>query len=146
MSDHPTYHCPHCGYDLSSEDGQLIELCGWLHAPDFSVRTSFKLLSKLGQYGSLLGDNIQLREGARVAFECASDDCRHGLTSSVHPDLCAVELREGGETFTVLFSKIFGQHATFKLDAAGETLLSSHGLHAAQYEEALASLARPPQE
>lgn len=139
------YVCPFCRKALLNEDGLLVRLNGWLHAPLFSCKTSFALPATPGEYGSIIGEGVQLREGARVEFECPHADCRHGFASKQHGDLAAISLLRGEHEFTLLFNKVHGCQSTFVLNQH-DKVLESYGEHINLYLPILRTYSPPTEE
>lgn len=121
------FSCPYCGQRLSFLDGSVIKLNGWLHAPQFSCKSTYYVPAGLGEYGAIVGEGIQLREGAKVEFECTNSQCRHNFTSNYNDDLAEILMREGDKEYVVVFHKIYGRHATFLIDLEHRKLMKSFG-------------------
>ena len=46
--------------------------------------------------------------------------CHSSLESGLDPNLCALDLEEGGAVKRVLFSRVCGEHATYVVTGDGE--------------------------
>lgn len=129
-----TFRCPACGDKLSFLGGTVIRLMGRVHAEHFSCSTMFYIPAKLGQYGAIVGEGLQLREGAKVEFECPNGACRKNLTTAYNPDLAEIGMSdEEGREFSVVFGKRYGSRATFLVDIKRRSLVQSYGEHASAF-------------
>jgi hypothetical protein len=86
----------------------------------FSIKVKKKqrgllLLEKtLGDYTISKQDQIQFEEGELLDFYCPI--CHKNLDSNIHPNLASVILVENEkEESEIIFSKISGEHATYKI-------------------------------
>lgn len=127
------FRCPHCGQRLSSEDGKDVILRGVLDATDFQVVVPFILSAELGNYQSHIQGEVTLKEGARPQFQCPK--CKQSLTAPWNADLAEIHLVDEDQKRedTVLFSRVYGTHATFVCDRAKHIVLSSFGADQASY-------------
>ncbi len=122
-----TYSCPHCRAMLNpdetivlvAEDGERRFLAGFHPQP--------------GNYETYLPPGVDMRAGSRWDFSCPV--CRRSLTTELSEDLCALDVRTGGGSHRVFFSRVAGEHATFVVSAEG--LLADHGVHTDRYLEHL---------
>lgn len=131
-----TFYCPYCHEKLSFLDGTVIKMDGVLHAESFTVRTQFFFPAELGKYGIIVGGNVELREGTKVEFHCINPKCNKNFTAAYNHDLAEIRMVDGaGRDHVVVFNKVFGKKATFVLDLAEQTMVSSHGEHAVHYED-----------
>lgn len=123
-----TFYCPHCGQKLSFLDGSVIKMLGRLHAPDFSCETMFYLPARLGQYGAVVGEGVNVKEGARVEFACFNGACRRAFSAAYDESLAEVKMvDETGRQFVVVFNRIFGRKATFLVDLSERQLVGTFG-------------------
>lgn len=126
-----SFSCPYCGQDLSSLEGTVVRMAGRLHAATFSCRAMFYLPARLGQYGAIVSDDVQVREGAVVEFECVNPKCQRNFTTAYDNDLAEIKMTDGeGREFVVVFNKTYGRCSTFLVDWSAKALVSSFGNHA----------------
>ncbi len=105
------YGCPSCGATLNPRE--TIVLVGE-HA-DTRVLVGFH--PQPGNYDTYLPKGVTAEPGTRWAFHCPL--CQADLAVPEDDDLCAVELRTGGEVKRVLFSRVAGDRATFVFSPEG---------------------------
>jgi hypothetical protein len=112
------YLCPECRSLLNISDKIVI-----------SVRLENKqngllLFEKLlGDYTVKKQDVLHYREGELVEFYCPI--CHTSLQSKVHPNLARlIQTEDEINEYEILFSRIAGEHATYKLKG---NLLESFG-------------------
>jgi hypothetical protein len=109
----------------------MIRMAGRLHAATFSCRSTFYLPARLGKYGAIVGDDIQVREGAVVEFECINPACQRNFTAGYDSDLAEIKMTDAdGRPYVVVFNKTCGRHSTFLVDWKAKALVSSFGPHA----------------
>jgi hypothetical protein len=126
-----TFFCPACREKLSFLDGTIIKLRGRLRAATFECETLFYFAAQLGNHGCIVGDGVQVHEGARIEFECPRGGCHHNFTAAYNDSLAEILLEdERGVTFRVAFSKVFGKDATFVLDVQHKELVHAYGADA----------------
>jgi len=126
-----TFFCPACREKLSFLDGTIIKLRGRLRAATFECETMFHFAAQLGTHGCIVGDGVQVHEGARIEFECPRGSCRHNFTAAYNDRLAEIHLEDGhGELFRVAFSKVFGKDSTFVLDVKHRELVHAYGADA----------------
>lgn len=139
MSSEPgkrTFYCPYCGEKLSFLDGTIIKLEGVLESETFAVRTQFFFHSALGQYGAIVGGNVQIKEGAKVEFHCINPRCNTNFTANYNHELAEIRMVDGnGRDFVVVFHKMYGRRATFVVDPTDRKLVDAFGEHADLYAE-----------
>jgi hypothetical protein len=139
---HKTFSCPRCGELLSVLDGAMVKMSGTLETPTFSVTTAFYFPAELGRYGAIVGDGVEVREGAKVELCCVNPRCAASFTASYNHDLAEIRMTdEDGRAHVVVFHKTCGRHATFVIDLSARQLVSTFGEHAATYAGAFD---RPP--
>jgi hypothetical protein len=91
----------------------------------------FYLSARLGQYGAIVGEGVQVREGAVVEFECINPTCQRNFTASYDNDLCEIKGGDAeGKEYVVVFSKTCGRHSTFVVDCTAKALVGTFGNHA----------------
>ena len=123
-----TFFCPACREKLSFLDGTIIKLRGRLRAATFECETVFHFAAQLGTHGCIVGDGVQVHEGARIEFECPSGCCRKNFTAPYNDALAEIAMEdEHGVPFRVAFSKVFGKDATFVLDVQRKELVQTFG-------------------
>jgi hypothetical protein len=127
--------CPSCTAVLNQDDPDSIRFKATLRGPAFVLETTFELPSQLGVYGATSGPGLRLEEGCRVDFGCPH--CGHDFTTSANDDLAQVEMVDGGQTYVVVFSKIFGEHSSFVVDSSTKKLIASYGEDADTYIDEL---------
>lgn len=129
-----TFYCPYCGQKLSFLEGTVIKMVGRLHAETFSCKTMFYFPAQLGQYGAIVGEGVNLRDGARVEFECINGACRKNFTATYDQNLAEIKMVDpAGNEYVVVFNKIFGRRSTFLIDFKTQKVLESYGDHAPEY-------------
>ncbi|MFH1811453.1 MAG: hypothetical protein ABIJ09_22115 [Pseudomonadota bacterium] len=101
-----SYRCPHCKASLNPGNKVVLRI-------GHGRKRGLVLLSpQVGNYKTIVGDDLVLSEGDRVQLACPV--CGEDLTSPVSRNLCHVlRLDEEGEPQRVYFSKNFGEQATF---------------------------------
>ena len=135
-SEKRTFYCPYCHEKLSFLNGTIIKMDGVLHAETFSARTQFYFPAKIGEYGVIIGGTVEIREGTKVEFHCFNPTCNKNFTTTYNHDLAEIRMIDGARReYVVIFNKVFGKKATFVMDLAEKTLVSSHGEHADHYDE-----------
>jgi hypothetical protein len=108
------YHCPHCGAALNP--GTKIILI----ARRGRRRGLILFSPQIGNYKIIRDPSFELKAGDLVEFSCPV--CATSLSCDADRRLAEVELRQpAGRRAHVVFSRVYGEHATFLLD--GETLL-----------------------
>lgn len=108
------FHCPYCDVELNPGRGPIIKMKGRLEGPGFAVTTDLFLSSSLGVYGRLTGNNVELRDGAKIEFMCPS--CGSPF-SEPEEDLAQIVMRdEQDRTLVVSFNKNYGKRSTFVTD------------------------------
>ena len=128
------FYCPYCNHKLSFLDGTIVKLAGRLHAEKFSCKVMFYIPAELGQYGAIVGEGVQLREGAKVEFECLNGACKENFTTAYDDNLAEIKMVDAeGREYIVVFSKIYGKKSTFLIDLKKRELLKSYGEHSEEY-------------
>jgi len=113
-----TFFCPHCDAELNPGGGPIVKVRGRLHSPTFSVTTNLFLSARLGVYGRMAADHVELREGAKIEFFCPT--CDESFSQSEDDDLVTIRMRDDdGRVFMVSFNKHYGKRSTFVVDPAG---------------------------
>ena len=122
------YFCPHCGQELTCPNGQQIKLRGVLTSPYFTVATLFYLPAELGVYGGTVEGEIEIREGARVEFQCFNPDCLHSFTSPYDDDLSEIRMVEDdGTDEIVVFNRVYGRQSTYVVDYRLRKVIMAYG-------------------
>ena len=134
------FYCPQCDQDLTCMDGKLVKMRGMLSAPHFTVVTTFYLPAELGVYGATVEGEIELREGARIDFQCTNDACRHSFTAPYDDDLSEIKMiEEDGREEVVVFNRIYGRQSTFVVDYKQKKVIMAFGqdkdLYADEFEK-----------
>jgi hypothetical protein len=127
---HWTYCCPHCREILNPD--QTVILVAELEDRRFLAG----LHPEPGNYHMHLPPDVEMPAGTRWDFSCPV--CRESLTTDLSEDLCALDMRTGGQPHRVYFSRVAGEQATFVVTAEG--LLADHGIHTDRYLERLVHL------
>ena len=105
------YSCPHCGSFLRVWNNIIFTVS----SPD-KVRKGILLLNpKLGNYTLTSHETLEFAEGEIVEFFCPV--CLTDLrATSINENLVRVLMSDSdGRTFDVYFSRIVGEHSTFKI-------------------------------
>jgi len=88
------------------------------------------LHAELGNYTSRFNDDFTLVEGNIVTFCCPI--CNHNLTNHKHQNLAhLVRIDENGKEAFIVFSKIYGEQCTYKIDE--KQITESYGDHLGLY-------------
>ena len=122
-----TYSCPHCDAILNPEERVV------LRAEHGNRRFLVGLHPQPGNYEVELPPGEEMAPGTRWELFCPV--CEKSLVSELSEDLCALDVRTGGEVHRVYFSRIAGEEATFVVSA--EVLLKDYGIHTDRYLEQL---------
>ncbi len=118
------YTCPHCS-GLLNPGGNVI----FVVESQFD-RDLFLLSPEPGDYHLVHKSSFPLEKGEHYTFRCPL--CREDLRSHLNEDLVEIHLEDSeSERFTVNFSRVYGERATF-FRAKGRT--EKYGEHAASYE------------
>ena len=125
-----SYRCPKCKAMLNPDE--TIILIG--EHP--RGRTLIGLHPEPGNYQIYLPPGTPLNQGDTWSFFCPV--CQKSIVTEENDNLCGIELVEGNQTRTVLFSRIAGEKATFVV--AGERLENSHGEHVERYRGKLVTI------
>lgn len=128
-----TYSCPHCGNVVNPDE--TVTLIGILGEEQMLVGFH----PKPGNYTTYLPPGVQVNVGERWSFYCPL--CRADLTAEEYDNLVALILHDGAIGRRVLFSKIFGQRATYLIK--DQQLDEIHGDDAKTYDMASKS-SHPP--
>ena len=87
------------------------------------------LSEELGDYTVHHSDNLNFSEGEKVHFLCPA--CHHSLEFKENKNLARViELDERGEEHAIIFSALFGEKSTYRIN---ETRTLTFGEHAVRY-------------
>lgn len=118
------YLCPYCCIQLNVN--HHIILIG--HGSS-GQKGLILLNEKLGDYNVKMPSNFELVEGEKVHFHCPG--CSKSLDYPRKEDFAWIlKHDEEGKEFTIIFSVIFGNHATYKIS---EERTISYGEKAIQY-------------
>ncbi len=103
------YKCPKCKSYLNI--GNKVVLSAKVNE---NQKGLILFSNKLGNYEIKKHDLVQYKKGQKVGFYCPI--CHSNLAAEdLNLNLVKVIMEEGGKEFTVLFSNIAGEHATYKL-------------------------------
>ncbi len=102
--------CPSCQNHIRVGDNIIFKV------KNHRKQAALILLSpKIGNYSSIKHPSFETEHGEPLDFYCPV--CNASLTSDIHKDLAHVILvEENGKLSDVYFSRIFGEHSTFKTD------------------------------
>ena len=118
------YLCPYCCIQLNVDDHIILIGHGT------SGHKGLILLKEtLGDYNVKMASSLRLDKGEKVQFHCPG--CLKNLDYSRKKDFAWIlKHDEEGKEFTIIFSVIFGDHATYKIS---EERVISYGEKAIQY-------------
>jgi competence CoiA-like predicted nuclease len=123
-----TFYCPYCNEKLSLLNGTVIKLKGTLTCDTFKCISNFYLPASLGQYGCIVDDHLNLKEGAKIDFHCSNPKCSHSFTAAYDDDLAEIKMiDEEGHEYAVVFNRVYGKESTFVADHKMKTLKSAYG-------------------
>jgi hypothetical protein len=118
------YLCPYCHIQLNVHNH--IVLIG--HRPS-GHKGLILLKEKLGDYNAMMPSGFSLERGEKVNFYCPG--CSKSLDYTRKKDFAWIlKQDELGKEYTIIFSVIFGNHATYKIS---EERTISYGEKAIQY-------------
>ena len=124
---HLTEHLLSHKKDHHSRRG-LIKMVGRLHATTFSCKTMFYFSAVIGQHGCIVGEGVRVHDGAKVEFECINGGCKQNFTASFNEELAEIEGEdEAGNTYKVVFNKIYGKESTYVLDMEAKRVVQTSG-------------------
>lgn len=101
------YSCPKCARALNMRNG--IVLIGELG----ERKTVFVFDPEPGKYDIDIADDQAVEPGTKWEFSCPL--CNENLTTDFNSRLAQLQMTEGDEIRTVVFSKVCNEHATFVL-------------------------------
>lgn len=103
------YLCPHCGAYLKVGDKVVLTI----KKEKWSGGMVF-LHPELGNYTVENHPSFKVEKGELVVMYCPV--CGHELTSSKHPNLAMVILRDAeGKDYDIYFSQVVGERSTFRM-------------------------------
>ena len=118
------YLCPYCCIQLNVDNHVILIGHGTAGHKGLIL-----LREKLGDYNVKLPTGFNLDKGEKVHFHCPG--CSKSLDYSRKKDFAwLLKHDEEGNEFTVIFSVIFGNHATYKIS---EERTISYGEKAIQF-------------
>ena len=119
------YVCPYCASQLNVND-QVV-----LTAKNQRGQQGLLLLhTDLGNYACQKNEDFQIEKGEHLNLYCPV--CREELYDSIRKNMAKLIREEpDGSEFTVVFSRVWGEKATFAIH--GEKL-STYGEHAIRYQ------------
>ena len=118
------YLCPYCCIQLNV--GGHVILIGQRSTGQKGI---ILLKEKLGDYNVQLPSGFHFEKGEKIQFHCPS--CTKSLDYSRKKDFAWIlKHDEEGKEFTIIFSVIFGNHATYKIS---EERTISYGEKAIQF-------------
>jgi hypothetical protein len=120
------YRCTACG-SVVSPGGQMVVLVGIFGGAQMLIGFH----PEPGNYELYAPPGAELERGDSWLFHCPV--CHSSLVSELDPNLCALDLEEGGLLKRVLFSRVCGEHATFVIADNGEPI--AHGDDRDAYEK-----------
>jgi transcription initiation factor IIE alpha subunit len=103
------YKCPKCKSYLNIGDRIVLSA-----KVDERQKGLLLFSNELGNYQVKKHDLIQYKKGQKIGFYCPI--CHSNLAAEdLNLNLVKVIMEENGKEYTVLFSNIAGEHATYKL-------------------------------
>lgn len=110
--------CPKCRGELKVGEYLVFS------ASTQNKQSGLLMLSpQIGNYSSIKHPNFKFKRGDHVTFFCPI--CHDNLTTDINKNLARIILVEEDKEFDIYFSKISGEHATYKVkgdevEASGE--------------------------
>jgi len=119
------YACPHCKATLNPGTKIILAARRGRH------RGLILLSPQIGNYKTIIDPGFPLRRGDMVEFACPA--CATPLTSATERHLAEINLRQSGRRpLVVVFSRVYGKHATFLCDGENVT---EYGEDTSHYEK-----------
>lgn len=118
--------CSHCNHSINvGEDIVLVAKNA------MGEKGLVFLHSKLGNYTSKFSSEFNTAEGESIRFSCPI--CHDNLTNLKNEKLADVILvDENNKRFQITFSKIYGEHCTYKIEE--DVVMDTYGQHWSLYQ------------
>ncbi|MRT92754.1 hypothetical protein [Ancylomarina sp. 16SWW S1-10-2] len=120
------YLCPHCRGILNAKDDIILS------AENSKGEKGLLLLHpEIGNYSSSKSKKFKIDKGDKLSLYCSI--CHSSLDSKKHKNFAQIQLLDvNNHESTIIFSKIYGEKVTLKVDES-DTL--SYGEHCKRYSD-----------
>ncbi|HAM99373.1 MAG TPA: hypothetical protein DCQ26_12265 [Marinilabiliales bacterium] len=121
------YLCPECRNSINV--GEDIVLAA---KNEYDQKGIVMLHTTLGNYTSKVSSEFTIAEGDKISFICPL--CHHHLGNKKNDRLARLVMVEGdGKEFYIIFSQIYGEKCTFKLEE--KEVKATYGEHLSRYTD-----------
>ena len=120
------YLCPHCRGILNAKNNIILS------AENSKEEKGLLLLHPdIGNYSSSKNKGFHIDKGDKLALFCPI--CHFNLDSKKHKNFAQIQLLDvNNQESTIIFSKIFGEKVTIKVD---DSNVLSYGEHCKRYSD-----------
>ena len=121
-----SYKCPFCDNNINIDENIVL-----IAKNKVGKRGLVFLHSDLGNYTSDFSDDFEVAEGDLLKLSCPI--CHQNLSNKKNDSLAHfIQVDEDGKEFKIVFSKVYGEKCTYKVEA--QKVVKTYGEHLARYQ------------